>query len=82
MVLVIDSGPVKKTMAYSPIFLLCQRLKLKKELSSHTEPQSEEFSVEFLCVPFKTWSRNIMNNKSRQNMLLIALLKTESGPVK
>lgn len=49
VVLVIDSGPVQKCMVYSPIFQLCLRLKLRKELSSYIEPQSEEFSVEFLC---------------------------------
>lgn len=71
MVLVIDSGPVQKNIVYS-IFLLCQRLKLKKKPSSYTEPQSEELLVEFLCVPFKTWYFNIMNNKSRQNTLKAA----------
>lgn len=64
-------------MVYSPIFLLCLRLKLKKELSSYTEPQSEEPLVEFLCVPFKTWYFNIMNNKSRQNTLKAAYCSFE-----
>lgn len=82
MILVIDSGPVQRTTIYSHIFQLCLRLKLRKELNSYTEPQNEELSVEFLCVPFKTLYCNTIYNKSRQNTLLIALLKTESGPVK
>lgn len=41
----------------------------RKELKSYTKPQTEELSVELLCVPFKTLYHSIMNNIHRQDTL-------------